>query len=431
MWFGKVCASIIDAMDIVRPESVLKNKRRKRMIFFAVLVIAVAALTMGVYRLKPALPNVDAGNVWPDTVKRGSMLRQVHGLGTLVPVDIRWIPAQTDATVERILIWPGTLVKADSVIMELSNSQVQQEAQDADLQLKSAEADFQNTKVKVEGDLLTLKAEAATVQSAYEDAQTQADANKELVKIGVLSNQALQSSIGKAREMATRNKIELDRIEMNTRVIKTQLAVQQAKIDQMRALVDLKRKHLEALKLRAGIDGMLQELPVKVGQRFTAGTTLAKVAEPTHLKAELKIPETQAKDITIGQYSEIDTHNGIIKGAVMRKDPSVQNGTVTVDVRLEGQLPAGAVPDLSVDGTVTLETLNDVLFVGRPAFGQEKSKVGMFKYDPDGKTATRVQVELGRSSVQTVEIIRGLKEGDRVILSDMSRYDNFDRVRLE
>ncbi|HXB21534.1 MAG TPA: HlyD family efflux transporter periplasmic adaptor subunit [Candidatus Solibacter sp.] len=418
-------------MDIVRPESVLKNKRRKRMIFFAVLVIAVAALTMGVYRLKPALPNVDAGNVWPDTVKRGSMLRQVHGLGTLVPVDIRWIPAQTDATVERILIWPGTLVKADSVIMELSNSQVQQEAQDADLQLKSAEADFQNTKVKVEGDLLTLKAEAATVQSAYEDAQTQADANKELVKIGVLSNQALQSSIGKAREMATRNKIELDRIEMNTRVIKTQLAVQQAKIDQMRALVDLKRKHLEALKLRAGIDGMLQELPVKVGQRFTAGTTLAKVAEPTHLKAELKIPETQAKDITIGQYSEIDTHNGIIKGAVMRKDPSVQNGTVTVDVRLEGQLPAGAVPDLSVDGTVTLETLNDVLFVGRPAFGQEKSKVGMFKYDPDGKTATRVQVELGRSSVQTVEIIRGLKEGDRVILSDMSRYDNFDRVRLE
>jgi HlyD family secretion protein len=431
LWFGKVCASIIDAMDIVRPESVLKNKRRKRMIFFAVLVIAVAALTMGVYRLKPALPNVDAGNVWPDTVKRGSMLRQVHGLGTLVPVDIRWIPAQTDATVERILIWPGTLVKADSVIMELSNSQVQQEAQDADLQLKSAEADFQNTKVKVEGDLLTLKAEAATVQSAYEDAQTQADANKELVKIGVLSNQALQSSIGKAREMATRNKIELDRIEMNTRVIKTQLAVQQAKIDQMRALVDLKRKHLEALKLRAGIDGMLQELPVKVGQRFTAGTTLAKVAEPTHLKAELKIPETQAKDITIGQYSEIDTHNGIIKGAVMRKDPSVQNGTVTVDVRLEGQLPAGAVPDLSVDGTVTLETLNDVLFVGRPAFGQEKSKVGMFKFDPDGKTATRVQVELGRSSVQTVEIIRGLKEGDRVILSDMSRYDNFDRVRLE
>lgn len=431
MRFGKACASIIYAMDIARPESVLKNKRRKRMIFFAVLVIAIAALTMGVYRLKPALPNVDAGNVWPDTVKRGSMLRQVHGLGTLLPVDIRWIPAQTDATVERILIWPGTPVKADSVIMELSNSQVQQEAQDAELQLKSAEADFQNTKVKVEGDLLTLKAEAATVQSSYDDAQTQADANKELVKIGVLSNQALQSSVGKARELATRNKIELDRIEMNTKVIKTQLAVQQAKIDQMHALVALKQKHLEALKLRAGIDGVLQELPVQVGQRFTAGTTLAKVAEPTHLKAELKIPETQAKDITVGQYSEIDTHNGIIKGAVMRKDPSVQNGTVTVDVRLEGQLPSGAVPDLSVDGTVTLETLNNVLYVGRPAFGQEKSKVGMFKYDPDGKTATRISVELGRSSVQTVEIIRGLKEGDRVILSDMSRYDNFERVRLE
>ena len=431
MGFGKACANISNIMDIVRPESVLRNKRRKRMIFGAIAVIAIAAITMGVYKLKPAPPSVDGGNVWPDTVKRGSMIRQVHGLGTLIPLDIRWIPAQTDATVERILIWPGTPVKADSVIMELSNSQVQQEAQDADLQLKSAEADFQNTKVKVEGELLSLKAEAATVQSSYDDAQTQADANKELVKIGVLSNQALQSSIGKAREMATRNKIELDRIEMNTKAITTQLAVQQAKIDQMRALVELKRKHLDALRLRAGIDGVLQELPVQVGQRFTAGTTLAKVAEPTHLKAELKITETQAKDITIGQPSEIDTHNGIIKGSVMRKDPSVQNGTVTVDVRLEGQLPAGAVPDLSVDGTVTLETLNNVLFVGRPAFGQEKSTVSMFKYEPDGKTATRVQVQLGRSSVQTVEIVRGLKEGDRVILSDMSKYDSFDRVRLE
>ncbi len=416
-------------MDIVRPESVKRNKRRKLVIFAFIAVVAFGAITMGVYRLKPAAPTVD--NVWPDTVKRGSMVIQRRGLGTLIPTDIRWIPAQTDATVERILIWPGTKVKADSVIMELSNSQVQQEAQDAELQLKSAEADFQNTKVKVEGDLLSLKAEAATVQSTYDDAKTQADANKELVKIGVLSNQALESSVGKEREMATRNKIELDRIAMNTKAITTQLAVQQAKIDQMRALVDLKRKHLDSLKLRAGIDGVVQEIPVQVGQRLTAGSTLAKVAEPTHLKAELKIPETQAKDIAIGQYAEIDTHNGIIKGSVMRKDPSVLNGTVTVDVKLDGPLPTGAVPDLSVDGTVTLETINDVLFVGRPAFGQEKSMVGMFKYDADGKTASRVQVELGRSSVQAVEIIRGLKEGDKVILSDMSRYDNVDHVRVE
>jgi HlyD family secretion protein len=418
-------------MDIVRPESVLRNKRRKRMFFGALAIIVIAGITMGVYKLKPALQTVEGGNVWPDTVKRGSMVIQRRGLGTLVPLDIRWIPAQTDATVERILIWPGTKVKADSVILELSNSQVQQEAQDAELQLKAAEADYQNTKVKVEGDLLSLKAEAATVQSTYDDAKTQADANKGLAGIGVLSKQALESSIGKEREMAIRNKIEQDRIEMNTRAITTQLAVQQAKIDQMRALVELKRKHLDALKLRAGIDGVLQELPVQVGQRLVAGTTLAKVAEPTHLKAELKIPETQAKDIADGQYAEVDTHNGIIKGSVIRKDPVVINGTVTVDVKLDGQLPAGAVADLSVDGTITLETINDVLFVGRPAFGQEKSMVGMFKYDPDGKTASRVQVELGRSSVQAVEIIRGLKEGDRVILSDMSRYDNVDRVRLE
>ena len=401
------------------------------MIFGALIVIVLAGITMGVYRLKPALPTVDIGNVWPDTVKRGSMVIQRRGLGTLRPLDIRWIPAETDATVERIVIWPGTKVKADSVILELSNPQVQQQFQDAELQLKSAEADFQNTKVKVEGELLALKAEAATVKATYDDAKTQADANRELVKIGVLSNQALESSIGKERELDIRNKIELDRIEMNTRAISTQLAVQQAKIDQMRALVDLNRKHLDALKLRAGIDGVLQELPVQVGQRLTAGTTLAKVAEPTHLKAELKIPETQAKDIAFGQYAEIDTHNGIIKGSVIRKDPVVINGTVTVDVKLDGQLPSGAVADLSVDGTITLETINNVLYVGRPAFGQEKSMVGMFKYDPEGKTASRVQVELGRSSVQSVEIIRGLKEGDRVILSDMSRFDNVDHVRLE
>jgi RND family efflux transporter MFP subunit len=359
------------------------------------------------------------------------MLRQVRGLGSLVPLDIRWIPAETDATVERIFIWAGTPVKADSIIMELSNPQVQQEAMDAELQLKSAEADFQNTRVKVEGDLLAQKAAAATVKAEYDDAKATADANRELVKIGVLSNQTLQTSVGKEKELAIRNKIEQDRIDMNAKAIATQLAVQQAKIDQMRALVDLKRKHLEALRVRAGINGVLQELPVQVGQRFTAGTTVAKVAEPQHLKAELKIPETQAKDIVVGQYAEVDTHNGIIKGAVMRKDPSVQNGTVTVDVRLDGVLPSGAIADLSVDGTVTLETLNNVLFVGRPAFGQEKSTVGMFKYDPDGKTATRVQVQLGRSSVQAVEIISGLKEGDKVILSDMSRYETAERVRLE
>jgi multidrug efflux pump subunit AcrA (membrane-fusion protein) len=279
--------------------------------------------------------------------------------------------------------------------------------------------------------LLTQKAGAATVTADYDDAKRVADSNKELVKIGVLSDQVLKTSQGKAQELSTRNQIEQDRITMNSKAIATQLAVQQAKIDQVKALAQLKHKQLADLKVRAGISGVLQELPVQVGQRATQGTILAKVVQPEHLKAELKIPETQAKDIVIGQAAEVDTHNGVISGSVMRIDPAVLNGTVTVDVKLEGELPKGVRPDLSVDGTITLERLNNVLYVGRPAFGQEKSTVGMFKLDPDGKGANRVSVNLGRSSVNAVEIVGGLKEGDQVILSDMSRWDGVDRIRLE
>ena len=403
------------------------------MIIMIAVVVAVAAITLGVSQLKPAAPGVEAGTLWPDKVKRGSMLRQVRGLGSLVPIpeDIRVIPADTEVQVERILVLPGTPVQADTIIMELTNPQVSQEAMDADLQLKSAMADYENTRVKLEGDLLTQKAGAATVSADYEDAKRQADSNRELVKIGVLSNQALKTSEGKAGELSTRHQIELDRIAMNTKAISTQMAVQQAKIEQMRALSQLKHKQLDALKVRAGIPGVLQEVDVQVGQRAPQGTILAKVVQPEHLKAELKIPETQAKDIELGQPAEVDTHNGIIKGAVMRIDPAAQNGTFTVDVKLEPPLPKGARPSLSVDGTITLESLSNVLYVGRPAFGQEKSTVGMFRMEPDGKTAVRVPVELGRSSVSYIEIVRGLKEGDEVILSDMSKFDNVNRVKLE
>jgi HlyD family secretion protein len=420
-------------MDIARDESVKRKKRQKRMLLSIVAIVAVAGLTLGVSRLKPQAPGVDAGTLWPDTVKRGSMLRQVRGLGSLKPIpeDIRVIPAETDVQVDRILVLPGTPVKADTVIMEVSNPQVVQEAMDADLQLKGSEADYMNTKAKVANDLQTLKSEAATVKADYEEARRVAQSNRELVKIGVLSQQALKTSEGKEEELATRNQIELDRIAMNEKAIETQLAVQQAKIDQSRALAQLKHNHLDALKVRAGIPGVLQEVDVQVGQRAPQGTILGKVVQPEHLKAELKIPETQTKDIEIGQPAEIDTHNGIIRGEVMRIDPAAQNGTFTVDVKLLGELPKGARPDLSVDGTITLEKLENVLYVGRPAFGQERSTVGMFKIDPDGKTAMRVPVELGRSSVNSIEIIRGLKEGDQVILSDMSRWDNVDRIRLE
>ncbi len=421
-------------MDIVRDASYKKKKRQKQTLMIVVAVLAVAGVTLGVSRLKPALQSVDYSTIWPDTVKRGSMLRQVRGIGSLepIPADVRLIPAETDVHVERILLLPGgPPVTPDTVIMELSNPQVEQEALNSDLDLRSAEAEYHNTKAKIDSDLLSLRAEAATVDSDYANAKRDADNNRELNKIGVVAKAVLDTSVLKERELGIRKKIEEDRIAESTKAIETQLAVQQSTIDQKKAMVALKHRQKDALRVRAGIAGVLVDVPVQVGQRLAQGTILAKVVQPQHLQAELKIPETQAKDITPGQKADIDTHNGVVQGTVSRVDPSVQAGTVTVDVTLDGPPPPGARPDLSVDGTITLEKLDNVLYVGRPAFGQEKSTVGMFKIDSDGKTATRVPVEMGRSSVNTIEIIRGLKEGDQVILSDMSRLDNQDHIRLE
>jgi biotin carboxyl carrier protein len=421
-------------MDIVRDESVKKKKRQKQIAMIVVAVIAVLGATLGVSKIKPALQNVDGSTIWPDTVKRGSMLRQVRGLGVLAPIpdDVRLIPAETDVRVERILILPGgTPIKPDAVIMELSNPQVEQEALNSDLELRSAEAEYHNTKAKIDSDLMSLRSGAATVEADYDNAKREADQNRELKKIGVVSDSVLKASLSKEKELATRLKIEQDRIAESTKAIETQLAVQQTTIDQKKALAQLKHRQKDALKVRAGIAGVLQEVPVQVGQRLTQGTILAKVVQPEHLQAELKIPETQAKDIITGQKAEIDTHNGVVEGTVTRIDPAVQAGTVTVDVKLDGPPPKGARPDLSVDGTITLEKLDNVLYVGRPAFGQEKSSVSMFKMDPDGKTATRVKVDLGRSSVNFIEIAGGLKEGDQVILSDMSRFDTQNQIKID
>jgi len=421
-------------MDIVRDESVKKKKRQKQTAIIVVAVIAILGATLGLSKLKPALQSVDGGTIWPDTVKRGSMLRQVRGLGSLVPIpdDVRLIPAETDVRVERILILPGgTPIKADAVIMELSNPQVEQEALNSDLELRSAEAEYHNTKAKIDSDLMSLRSAAATVEADYDNAKREADQNRELKKIGVVSDSVLKVSLSKEKELATRLKIEQDRIAESSKAIETQLAVQQATIDQKKALAQLKHRQKDALRVRAGIAGVLQEVPVQVGQRLAQGTILAKVVQPEHLQAELKIPETQAKDIITGLKAEIDTHNGVVEGTVSRIDPAVQAGTVTVDVKLDGPPPKGARPDLSVDGTITLEKLDNVLYVGRPAFGQEKSSVGMFKIDPDGKTATRVKVDLGRSSVNFIEIAGGLKEGDQVILSDMSRFDTQNQIKID
>jgi RND family efflux transporter MFP subunit len=330
----------------------------------------------------------------------------------------------------RILILPGSHVTADTVLLEMSNPQVQQEAVDAQLQLKAAEAQAQSLRVKLNSEFMGQKAAAATVSADHRQATLQAETDKALYDLGVISGLTYKASKGKAEEFNTRNDLEKQRLTINQQAIASQLAEQQAKVEQMRALAELKRRRLDALRVRAGIDGVLTELPLQVGQRVSPGTMLAKVVQPDHLIAELKIPETQARDVQIGEAAKVDTHNGVVEGTVMRVDPAVQNGTVTVDVRLTGDLPKGARPDLSVEGTIDLERMDNVLYTGRPAFGQENSTISVFRLDAAGRNAVRVPVKVGRASVNSIQILEGLKEGDTIILSDMSRWDNFDRVQL-
>ena len=395
--------------------------------------MALALVTMGLSRLKPAAPTVERSTVWVDTVKRGSVLRQVRGLGTLVPMEgsIQFLPAVTEGRVDKILQLPGAQVKADTILLELSNPQLTQEALDSSWKLKAAEADYKNLQVGLASQVLAQKSLSAQAQSEFSQAKMQSDIDTELAKLGVISELSHKVSSQKAEELATRNDIEKQRLSNSSEVLIAQLQAKQAEVEEFRALAELKKSQLDRLRVRAGIDGVLQEQTLKIGQFVTPGTTLAKVVQPQRLKAELKIAETQAKDIQLQQPASVDTHNGVIPGHVVRIDPSVVNGTVTVDVALDSALPQGARPDLSVDGTIDLEKMQNVLYVGRPAFGQEQSTVGMFRLEPDGNNAARSQVKLGRSSVNTVEILQGLKEGDQVILSDMSRWDNFDRIRLE
>lgn len=420
------------AMDIARPEF-KEQKRRRQIAIGAAVVVIIAVLTILVYRLRPAAPTVERGTVWTDSVKRGSMLRQVRGIGSLVPSQesVLQIPAQTEATVLRIHMLPGSQVKADTILMDMSNPQVEQEAIDAHLQWKAAEAEYQSQRMKLESDFMTQKAGAATVTADYNQAQLQSQTDKSLYDLGVISGLAYKASKGKADELTTRNSLADQSLASTQKAIDAQLAEQQARVDQMRVLAGLKQKQLDALKVRAGIEGVLVDLPMQVGQHVTPGTMLAKVVQPNHLMAELKVAETQARDVQIGEPASVDTHNGVIVGTVQRVDPGVQNGTVTVDVKLTGELPKGVRPDLSVDGTIDLERLDNVLYVGRPAFGQENSTISLFKLDGTGHDAIRVPVKVGRASVNSIQVVDGLHEGDTVVLSDMSRWDNTDRIRLQ
>jgi HlyD family secretion protein len=414
-------------MDIARPSNA-RQKRIKQALYIGGGLLVVALVSVGLSRLRPAAPTVEAGTVWKDQVKRGSMLRQVRGLGTLVPEDIRWITSTTQAKVEKIILRPGVKVTPDSEILELSNPQLDQELENARLQLQSAEASLANLRVVVQNDLLNQRSTAAQVEAEYNKAKMKLQMDEALAKDQLVSELQLRQSQLDAQQLGVRHQIA--QLASRSEQGKSQLAVQQSAVDQARAVLQLKQRQRDDLKVRAGINGILQQVEVSEGQQMGPGVNLARVADPSRLKAEIKVAETQARDIQIGQRAEVDTRVGFVPGRVTRIDPSVQNGTRTVDVSLEGELPRGAVPDLSVDGNIELERLNDVLFMGRPAFGQEAATITLFKIEPNGVDANRVQVKLGKQSVNQMEIVSGLNVGDWVILSDMSAWDAFDRVRL-
>ncbi|HEY7215282.1 MAG TPA: HlyD family efflux transporter periplasmic adaptor subunit [Thermoanaerobaculia bacterium] len=390
----------------------------------------ISLVTIGLTRLEPAAPTVEKETVLTDTVKRGLMLRQVRGPGTLVPEDVRWISAPVEGRVERIPALPGVTVTADTVLLEMSDPQIQQSALEAEAQLKAAQADYDDLKAQLENQLLNQQAQLAAAESQSAQANLQQEADEKLAKDGLIPDLNLKLSRLRATQLSKQAGIERERVQQNKRSADAQLAAQRARVDQARAMFELRRRQVESLKVRAGIAGQLQDLPVQVGQSVTPGTVLARVARPEKLKAELRIPEVQAKEVHEGMKASIDTRPVIIQGHVTRVAPSSQDGSVVVDVALDGPLPAGARPNLSVDGTVEIERLENVLYVGRPAIGQANSKIELFKLVKDGKEAVRVPVELGRTSVNTVEILKGLQVGDQVILSDTAAQDGYDRIRL-
>jgi HlyD family secretion protein len=429
-------------MDVQRGKEVRRNRIIKRVV---VGVFVLAALCVGGYavmRMQPAVPTVERGSIYPDTVKRGPMLREVHGLGTLVAEEVLWVPAIADGRVVKINVYPGTMVHPDTILMELDNPELRQQTLDAEFTLKAAEAGYTDLAVQLKTQLFDKKSAAAQVTSDYKEAALHADRDLKLEKEGLLPKLDAEISTNKADQLKIRNDLEDQRLKIIDESAQAQLAAQRVKIEQARALYELKKGQLDQLKVRAGATGVMAQLgagtpaggttaaTLEVGQKVTAGTILAKIAQPQKLKAELKINETEAKDVLAGQPASIDTRNGIVPGKVSRIDPAAVNGNVTVDVKLTGELPPGARPDLSVDGTIELERLNNVVYMGRPTNGQPNGTLSIFKITPDGQYATRVQVKLGRTSVNTIEVLSGLQPGDQVILSDMSAQDGHDRIRL-
>ena len=417
-------------MDIKRPP---KSKLKKKIRTAVMIVVGVAALggiTYGLTKLKPAAPTLDPSTAVIDTVKRGEMVRDVRGNGTLVPEVTRWVPAPAEGRVESIPVQAGEEVTPDTVIAELSNPQMEQQATDAEFQVKAAEADEENLRVRLESDSMTQKAAIATINSQYSQAKLQLDADEVLHKQGLVADLTVKISRVAVQDLANRLKVEQERLTVGTKSTKAQLNAAASRLQQLRVMAKLRREQVDALKVRAGTPGVLQQVSVQVGQQVTPGLNMARVADPASLKAVLRVAETQIKDVRIGQSVLVDTRNGVIQGRVARIDPAAREGTFEVDASLIGPLPPSARPDLSVDGTIELERLTDVLKVGRPAFGQANQTIGMFVLTPDGSEAVRTTVRLGRNSVSTIEILDGLKEGDRVIISDTSALDSYNRIRI-
>ncbi len=419
-------------MDVARPPEVAQRRRRNRIIAGVAGALVIVITTVALARLKPAAPTVEAGGLWIEPVKRGTMLRNVRGTGVLVPDEIRWITALTDGTVERVVVLPGTPVEADTILLELSNPQTQQAALTADLDLRTAQDNYELLKADLERDILAQRATTAAVAADAAQAAMNADADRQMAKEGLIPAIQLKRSQLLAETAAARQKMEEQRLATSERTLAVKLAVQQSEMKRRETMAVLRRAEATGLKIRSGVAGVLQEVPVQVGQRIGPGTNLARVVDPTRLKAQLQVAETQVKDVAIGQKAEVDTRNGLThtRGRVVRIDPAARNGTVTVDIALDEALPRGARPDMSVDGNIELERLDNVLFVGRPAFGQEQSKMSLFKLSADRATAALTPVELGRSSVNTIEVVRGLDVGDCVVLTDMSQWADYDRLNL-
>jgi len=415
-------------MDIERDTS---GRKKLRILYGAIGLLVIAGITVGLSRLDRAAPTVDRATLWMDTVQRGELLLERRGAGTLVPEEVRAVTARSAGRVEERYLLPGAQVTDDTVLLRLSNPDVQLAAQNAEWALEAGRADLRNLEVTLQTQRLAQQSAAAQVQASYKTAQLQADLTQQLYDEQLTSALELQLAITTANETSTRHDIEQERLRIIEQSIEAQLESRQTQVQQLEAQYALAMADLEALNVRAGIVGVLQEVPVEIGQSVTPGNVLARVVNPNKLKAELRIPETQAKDIVVGQPAVIDIRTSTIPGVVTRIDPSASQGTVTVDVKLlVDDLPPGARPQLSVDGTVEIQRLPDVLYVGKPAYGQSNSQVGLFKVVEDGEYAVRVTVQLGLGSVNLIEITQGLNEGDEVILSDMSRWDSVDRVRL-